>query len=178
MFMDEILSISGGKELAEFLNSLPVKIERNIMRAALRAGARVIANEAKNNVPVKMGGLKRSIRTDSTRTKGGVEATAKAGGRSGGKSKDKSAFYAQFVEYGTAAHLIKAGERKKRLVFTARDGNRVSTMQVNHPGATAKPFMRPALDSKKDEAMRAVTDKIKERLTREGINVVAPEGSE
>ena len=176
--MDEILSIDGGKELAEMLKTLPLKIERNIMRAALRAGARVIANEAKKNVPIKMGNLKRSIRTDSTRTKGGVEATARAGGRSGGKNKDKSAFYAQFVEYGTAPHIIRAGDKKKKLTFIARDGKKVSTTQVSHTGAKAKPFMRPALDAKGNEALKAVTDKIRERLTKEGINVPAQEGTD
>lgn len=176
--MDEIVSIAGGKQLAEFLSKLPPRIERNIMRAALRAGARVIANEAKKNVPVKMGALKRSIRTDSTRVKGGVQATAKAGGRSGGRAKDKSAFYAQFVEYGTAAHMIKAGEKKKRLVFIARDGNRVSTTKVNHPGATAKPFMRPAFDAKGGEAVNAVAKAIRERLTQSHLHKVMPEGSE
>jgi hypothetical protein len=41
---------------------------------------------------------------------------------------------------------------------------------VNHPGARAKPFMRPALDSKSSEAIRAVGRKIGERLTKQGIN--------
>jgi HK97 gp10 family phage protein len=174
--MANLVNISGGKQLAEFLNQLPLKIERNIMRSALRAGASVIAKEAKVNAPIKSGNLKKSIRTGSNSKKGYVEAYVAAGGK---KSKDgklkKGAFYAQFIEYGTAAHLIKP-KNKKKLSFIAKDGNRVNTFSVNHPGLQAKPFMRPALDSKGTQAVAAVTARIRERLTKQGINTPALEG--
>lgn len=168
--MDDTVNISGGKQLAQFLQQLPLNIERNIMRAALRSGARVIADEAKKNVPVQYGELKASIRTGSNRKKGGVEAYARAG--------NKKAYYYRFVEYGTAAHIIKAGKNKQMLIFTARDGRKVETLQVNHPGAVAKPYMRPALDSKGNEAVQAVAQKIKERLTEHGIYTPALEGND
>jgi HK97 gp10 family phage protein len=167
--MDDTIHISGGKELGQFLQSLPLKIEKNIMRAALRAGARVIANEAKLNVPIQDGDLKRSIRTGSNAKKGKVEAYAKAG--------DKKAWYYRFVEFGTAAHIIK-GKNGGMLRFMAKDGKAIQTLQVSHPGAIAKPYMRPALDSKSGEAVMAVSNKIRERLTQEGINSLAPEGSD
>lgn len=163
------INITGGKELAEFLQGLPLKIEKNIMRAALRAGARVIANEAKLNVPVQDGDLKRSIRTASNAKKGLVEAYARAG--------DKKAWYYRFVEYGTAPHIIK-GRNGGMLTFTARDGKKITKQSVNHTGAVAKPYMRPALDTKGDEAVLAVTRKIRERLTKEGINTPAFEGTD
>jgi HK97 gp10 family phage protein len=167
--MDDTIHISGGKELGQFLQSLPLKIEKNIMRAALRAGARVIANEAKLNVPIQDGDLKRSIRTGSNAKKCKVEAYAKAG--------DKKAWYYRFVEFGTAAHIIK-GKNGGMLRFMAKDGKAIQTLQVSHPGAIAKPYMRPALDSKSGEAVMAVSNKIRERLTQEGINSLAPEGSD
>jgi HK97 gp10 family phage protein len=167
--MDDTIHISGGKELGQFLQSLPLKIEKNIMRAALRAGARVIANEAKLNVPIQDGDLKRSIRTGSNAKKGKVEAYAKAG--------DKKAWYYRFVEFGTAAHIIK-GKNGGMLRFMAKNGKAIQTLQVSHPGAIAKPYMRPALDSKSGEAVMAVSNKIRERLTQEGINSLAPEGSD
>lgn len=167
--MDDTINIRGGKELGQFLQSLPVKIEKNIMRAALRAGARVIANEAKKNVSVKDGDLKRSIRTGSNAKKNRVEAYAKAG--------DKKAWYYRFVEFGTAAHIIK-GKNGGMLRFMAKDGKSIQTLQVSHPGAIAKPYMRPALDTKSGDAILAVTNKIRERLTKEGINNVASEGSD
>lgn len=168
--MSSYVNIVGGKELGKFLQSLPVKVEKNIMRAALRAGAGVLAKEAKKNVPVDLGDLKRSIRTSSNARKGHVEASAKAG--------SKKAYYYAFVEFGTAPHLIKAGKNKTNLVFTSRSGEKIKTKQVSHPGAKAKPYMRPAFDTKGDEAVAVVARRIRERLTKEGINTVAPEGQD
>lgn len=156
------VNILGGKELAKFLSELPLKIEKNIMRAALGAGARVIMKEAKNNVPDKNGALKASGRVSTNSKKGRVEASAKFG--------SKKAWYGRFVEYGTAAHMIK-GKNGGNLKFTARDGKKVEVPQVFHPGAIAKPYLRPALDSKANESVAAVANKIKERLTKDGINV-------
>lgn len=176
--MSSEINIAGGKELQEFLRQLPKRVERNIMRAALRAGARVIANEAKKLAPAgDSGKLKKSLRTGSEFSKNKVEAYVRAGGRRSGAAKDKDAFYAQFVEFGTAAHQISP-KNKKKLKFRAKDGSMVTTKLVKHPGAKAQPFMRPALDAKGDAAIRAVSAKIRERLTKEGINVPAPEGND
>ena len=171
-------TIKGAKELFDFLNQLPLKVEKNIMRSALRAGASVIAKEAKTLAPVKMGGLKASIRTGSNAKKGGAEAYVRAGGRKNkAKSSDNSAFYAQFVEFGTAAHMIYPTKQKK-LKFKAKDGTTKFANFVLHKGAQAKPFMRPAYDAKSEEAILAVTNRIKQRLTKQGINVPAPEGND
>jgi HK97 gp10 family phage protein len=148
--------LKGGKELQAFLNQLPAKIERNIMRSALRAGAKVIADEAKLNVPVKDGLLRDSIRVSTRARKGQVTASAKAGSR--------KAWYWRFVEFGTAAHTIKSS------IGSALFFNGGAFKSVRHPGARAKPFMRPALDSKSNDAIRAVGRKIQERLTHHGIN--------
>lgn len=164
------VDILGGKELAKALAELPIKIERNIMRAALRAGASVVATEARRNVPVDSQELKRSIRTSSNSKRGMVEANAVVGNR-----KAKKGWYATFVEFGTAPHMIRAGKNKPMLSFRDRNGVWHRVLEVNHTGAKAKPFMRPAFDTKSEEAIKAVADKIRERLTNENINVVAPE---
>lgn len=164
------VDILGGKELSKMLNELPLKIERNIMRAALRAGASVIAAEARLNVPVDSQELKQSIRTSSNNKRGMVEANAVVGNR-----KTKKGWYATFVEFGTAPHIIRAGKRSPMLSFRDRNGVWHRVLEVNHTGAKAKPFMRPAFDTKGEEAIKAVADKIRERLTDQHINVVAPE---
>ncbi|ESX78244.1 HK97 gp10 family phage protein [Mesorhizobium sp. LSHC414A00] len=60
------------------------------------------------------------------------------------KDPDATAVYAdftwKFLEHGTAPHLIK-GRNGKRLVFTARNGARVSVPSVNHPGSAAQPHI-------------------------------------
>lgn len=186
--MADETTITGGRQLHELLQSLPAKIEKNIMRAALRAGAAVIRDEARAQAPVDMGDLRRSIRVSASARGGTVKASVKAG--------DKKAFYAHMVEYGTKPHLIKVREEdrpinyrltRKRGALThvsMRTINRRGLMigtnfvgpKVEHPGARPSPFMRPALDNASDKAIKAVADKVRERLTKEGINVPAPEG--
>ena len=154
-------NISGGRELDAFLQTLAVKVEKNIMRSALRAGANVFKDEAKANVPVDLGDLRRSIRVTTGAKGGQVTASVKAG--------NKKAFYWRFVEFGTAAHKI-APKNGRALAI----GGKV-VRAVNHPGARAKPFLRPALDAKAEMALRAIGVQIRARLTKEGINTPAIE---
>jgi len=156
---DEV--IVGGRELANFLQQLPVKVEKNILRAALRAGGIVFREEARDNVPVEDGDLKASIRVTTRMKRGTIYASVKAGGR--------RAPHWHWVEFGTKPHKIKA-KKQKALAF----GGNIARV-VDHPGARPKPYMRPALDAKSTAAIAAVAAKIRERLTREGINIPAPE---
>lgn len=161
--MSEDLGIAGGRELDEALKQLPAKLQANIMRAALRAGAAVLRDEARSQVPVRMGVLRKSIRVTASVNvrQGTVKASVKAGGG--------RAWYWRFVEFGTAAHKISPkAARALRLA-----GHVVSN--ADHPGARANPFMRPAFDAKAAAALAAVAAKIRERLTEQGINVPAPE---
>lgn len=50
-----MVQIHGLAELQRTLDQLPAKIEANVLRGALRAGANVIANEARRLVPVANG---------------------------------------------------------------------------------------------------------------------------
>lgn len=154
-------SIVGGRELDAFLQSLPVKVEKNILRSALRAGVNEFKDAAKANIRDQSGDLRRSVRV-STRVKGGtVSASLKAG--------NEKAWYWHFVEFGTAAHRI--GPKNAKALALAG----VVVNFVNHPGARAKPFMRPAFDLKAGAALEAVAAQIRARLTAEGINAAAPE---
>jgi len=149
-------SIVGGREIDAFLQQLPVKVERNILRAMLRAGANEFKKAAKEGVPVDDG--------VTTGSKGGtVYARLKAGGA--------KAPHWRWVEFGTAAHKIKA-KPQHALSFGG-----TTVREVDHPGARAKPFMRPAFDSASSAAIAAAGAKGRERLTKQGINVPAPEDS-
>lgn len=152
-------NIKGGEELQALLNSLAPKLEQNIMRGAMRAGAKVILEEAKRNVPVKSGELRNSLKISTKSKKGTVTASVKSG--------NKKVYYSRFVEFGVAAHSISA-TGKGFLNFGG-----IFAKSVDHPGATAKPFMRPAIDSKSTEAIDAVKEYIGKRLTKEGINTLS-----
>lgn len=170
------IHVTGLADLQKFLDTLPAKIERNVLRGALRAGAKVIEAQAKARAPVGQpssenkrlyggyaGALRDSIRV-TTRIKGGrVTASIKAGGKN---SKTKAdVYYAHMVEFGTSAHNI-----------AAHIGGWLSFMNifvksVNHPGAKPHPFMRPALDSQASNAVVAAADYMKQRLqSQHGID--------
>lgn len=147
-------NIAGGRELDELLQTLPAKLETNIMRSALRAGARVYLDQVKQNIPVKLGDLRKSARITTRKDRSGqISASVKVGNR--------QAFYAQMVEFGTRAHSITA----RAMVV-----NGAVVRSVDHPGARPHPFMRPAADEKFNEAVSAVQMQIRKRLTKEGLN--------
>lgn len=154
-------SIIGGRQLGDFLKTLSAKVEKNIMRSALRQGANAFKDAVKANIPVDNGDLRRSVRV-STKVKGGrVTASLRVG--------NKRAWYGHMVEFGTKAHRINP-KRAKALAIAG-----IAVRGVDHPGARPKPFMRPAFDSKSRAAIDAVAAQIRARLTAEGINTAAPE---
>lgn len=159
------VEIRGLAELHKTLQELPVKIERNILRGGLRAGAKVMEAEAERLCPeglptmdsvkrgARRGELKRSIRVSMRASKSTVRATLKAG--------NKIAWYAHLVEFGTARHWIKPKNRKS--LFVAGLFKEV----IDHPGARPKPFMRPAFDSKWRAAIDAMASYVRDRLPKE-----------
>lgn len=147
------VKIKGFAELQKALDELPGKLERNIMRGALRAGAKVFEAGAKRRVPVRSGKTKKAIRVSVKVVKGRIVATIRAGGQ-----------IPVWLEMGTNAHFIKA-KKAESLSFggTAREG-------VEHPGSQKHPFMRPTLDADAPAALLATGNYIKKRLTVQGIN--------
>ncbi len=85
------MDIKGGKQLAQLMKQVPLRIERKIAKKALREGARPVIKEARARAPKgKTGLLKKSIRA----------YTAKGAKIRIGPSRD--AWYAHFVEFGTS----------------------------------------------------------------------------
>ena len=155
-------NITGGAALDALLQTLPQKVETNIMRSALRAGAKVYLDQVKQNLSVisKTGALLASARITTRKGKDGqVSASVKVGNR--------QAFYAQMVEFGTRAHVIVAPPGG------AMNVNGTLVKNVDHPGTEKKPFMRPAADENFSQAVAAVQTQIRKRLTKEGLNVPA-----
>lgn len=151
---DEV--IGGTQEVVDFLEALPGKIQRNVQRTALRAGAKVMLEEVKQRIPVASGELARSARI-STAAKG---ATASASVKVG----NATAWYAHLVEFGTRPHVIRAAPG------SALNVNGTVTKSVQHPGTQGRPFMRPAADAGFARAVAAYRDKLRQRLTRQGLN--------
>jgi hypothetical protein len=179
--MAELIHVKGLKELQAFLNTLAPKLEQNILGGALRAARNVLEAEAKrlleSNGSVISAQLRDSVRVSVRKRRGKVRATIKAQG-------DKNE--AIWVEYGTAAHWITVKKEARPGRITRRGYRKVSIRTVNrmaktgslkigtnfvgasvsHPGARAKPYMRPALDGKAREAVIAAAEYIKKRLVK------------
>lgn len=154
-------AITGGRELDDLLQTLPAKMERNILRAALRAGAAVVLDEVKQRIPERTGQLRASARITTRYRQGTVTASVKVG--------NFVAWYAHLVEFGTRPHRITPENPRG---FLSINGSEVRS--ANHPGSRAQPFMRPAADASLQTAIDAVTRRIRERLTRQGIDTPAP----
>jgi hypothetical protein len=60
-------------------------------------------------------------------------------------------FYGPYVEYGTGPHEIRI---KKAKVLT--DGKNFFGKVVQHPGTEAVPFMRPAIDMMRGQALKII----------------------
>lgn len=177
--MTSELHITGLADLQKMLDSLPSRIEKNILSGALRAGANVLKADAKARCPVgppsatgakryKLyeGALRDSIRV-SVKAKGGrVTASVKAGGK---LKNGANVWYAHIIEFtGAKAHKIDA---KLGSALSFAGGKYKS---VDHPGMNAKPFMRPAFDSQAANAIQAAGEYIKQRLaTKESLDTSA-----
>ena len=128
----------------EGLEEVIAEIERrggNVRKALediCKIGAEVIRAEAAGNAPGSISGamLKRTSKKRRTL----VEVSV-------GPHRKK--FYARFVEYGTSPHLIRRG------VIGG-----IPRRNIRHPGARPRPFLRPALDTKHDDAQGKMGEKI------------------
>lgn len=152
--MDDLVHVKGLRELGKALQTLPDRIQRGAMRGALRAGAKVVRDAARENINSVSGDLARSLKL-STRSRG-TEVKASVGTK---------LFYARFVEFGTRQHAI--GPRDDGSLYFG--GRYVDS--VDHPGARPHPFLRPAIDAQASAAVAAVGQYLKLRLaTKHGLD--------
>ena len=181
--MSRAVPVKGLRELDRFLSVLPKNMQTGAYRAALTAAARPIRDEARLRAPKDTGEMAKGIRTGSARRNpdGTFSISVSVTG--------KHAFLAVFQEYGTVPHYITAGGSgmsARMLTRAARDGGTTGvddqvlvingnfvTGAILHPGQMARPFMRPALDIRADDAVRAFADRIRAYLEKK-TGFVAP----
>lgn len=194
------IHIKGLSELQKFLDELPAKLEKNILRGAVRAGMKVVLPVAQANIHAVSGELAAGLNVGTRTQKGKVFATL--------RTKGKHGFVGKFVEYGTRAHFISVqeGEKPINIRQSIRQGKLVrasmSTVNrgvrrraegsigqgdeavkslkiagrfvgptVSHPGSVAHAFLRPALDAMAQPAIIAAANYIRTRLSeKEGLD--------
>lgn len=128
--------------MEEIINRVQVmgRAAKDTEEKAVQDAGKVILDEAINN-------LKGQVKARTGDLEGGLSMSAVKGssGRRytliGIQKEDNSnIYYGKFIEWGASAHriIIRRGKSKQRV--------------VNHPGISAKPYLGPAYESKKNEA--------------------------
>lgn len=146
-------TVEGLKELDRLLRALPEKVAGNALATAVSAGARVIRDEAIARAPVDTGALKSQIFTKRLRSSSAAEKMSIVGVRGG---------LAKYANTKKNRRSGKAGQAYKT------DGKTFywKFIEFGTSKMAAKPFLRPAFDAKEHEAVKAMTDKLDERIQK------------
>jgi hypothetical protein len=176
----------GGEATKRYIEQLPKLLVERVLPGAARAGAKVIAAEAKSTLGGRQadagsGGkvlIADSVKVRSRKREGLIVARVLLSG--------PGAYVGRWLEYGTKGHFItldakaRQGMTARRANTRIRDGDTAlrGTLMINgkpvgttvyHPGASERPFLRPALDTKQTEAVAAAQAYITRRVRRSGI---------
>lgn len=137
-----VIKIEGVEEVVRELQKRGMNVSRGL-EAICTSGALVIEHEAKGNAGGTIGD--EMMHETTARRQTAVEVSV---------GPSKKAWFGKFVEFGTASHRVVPIERKA-LKFAG-----VYRANVNHPGGRARPFLRPALDTKSKAAEAAMGKKV------------------
>jgi HK97 gp10 family phage protein len=142
-------------------SAIAESVGEGALRAAGFAGAEVFRDEAKeNSLKNKKTGvlhdniIVKRLEEESSDTKQAYIVTV----RTGKFGTEGDAFYWRFVEFG---HSFVRRSKGKRDTITKR---RAEALEFGTSSAPAYPFMRPAYESKKAEAVEAMQAKLAEKI--------------
>lgn len=180
-------TVKGMDGVKQFLRSLPAKLESNVLKGALKAGADVIAEAARENC--HSDDVRAAIKTSAKVADHRVTAKIEI--------KGEGAYKAVWLEYGTSAHFISVDDsvregrtvgrinRQGKAAKKAGSVGPAATLVINgkpvgetvwHPGARPHPFLRPALDLHEEQALAAMRGHIVQKMTKAGIETADSEG--
>jgi HK97 gp10 family phage protein len=154
--------VQGLDQIRVKLHFFEEKMRRKVVGNALKKGSSLIRDQAiielkKKQSKYSTGNLEMAIKDYvMTQKESGGRFIR---GRKIGVQKGAYAFYWRFLEFGARPHTIKVNSKKILTDHRTFFGPRVS-----HPGTQKKPFMRPAYESKKDAAYRAIIDEMRRQL--------------
>ena len=159
------IDFEGFDEVQNCLKQLPEMARVKTLLAAQRKAAKPLVKTAKQLAPkanrsqtewfgsrrkIAPGVLKKSIGYITNR-KGKYPGIDVGPRTSKGRKKSKfDAWWAHFVEFGTAAFTVRKGKLKGK-VF---------------PGQAAQPFMRPAYDQHKDDIPRIMAEELRKGVDK------------
>lgn len=170
----------GQAEVSRYFDGLRADVVRSLLPGAARAGAKVIADEAREKVTSEAvrQGIRTAVRADDGRVVARIFV-----------AKGWSLSVGIWLEYGTDPHYITVDDSQRQGMSAGRINRlkkNAGTLVINgkpvgrtvlHPGARPHPFMRPALDTKEREAFAAAQSHIDKRVRPGGI-APDPEGDD
>lgn len=162
--MDE-MRLDGLKELQSTLKDLPDRIGNNVMRSALRAGAQVIRKEAQQRVPVLQDEVPHRKR-----------ATVKNAIRIRRSRRDKVGLFVGVkpLKGAQIAAFKKGGGGKGS--NNPNDPFYWTFLEFGTAKMAARPFLRPAFETKKGEALARILAKARERAVKESEKLAREKG--
>lgn len=146
--------VKGLSQVLADLRKLPEKIERNVVRGALRAGVRVFGAELGRRIPIRTGALAKSVKIRASNKKKMQPKVILSVG-------NQRAWYAHILERGAKAHDIRA-----RAGFALNVGG-VPRAWVRHPGIKPRYFLRDTFYAADDKAVEAFKIFLDKRMPRE-----------
>lgn len=132
------MQLEGMQELLEHLNRINLQITDDLTEKALKEGAELIKNDAKQIVRKDTHKLQNHI----------IVSNVKDGGVDIGPSQQGDAFYGYILEFGRKAGTRKYGRNKK----------------YRYPAMPPYPFMGPAFESNKEKVQEKMAQVIKREL--------------
>lgn len=160
--MADLPHVRGLANVNAALAGLVDRQRRNITRAGVAAGARVIVNEAKIEARANVRGqagpiiaaniIQKRVPEECSRDREVAIVTVRAGPS---KTKGRGAWFWHLFEFGTKGHGVHV-QTKKVLAETNGASGVFFGPEVVIPPMPAQPFMRPAFDGKWRDAVEAM----------------------
>lgn len=157
------VEIKGLRELERAMKELPKKMHRRILNASLAAGARLIEREAKERVPILKthtlrrlpGVIRRNIRVRPVRPQDGNNATVIVSVRN------------------LSAKQITVFKRAtgQKGAFNPNDPFYWRFVEFGTSKMAARPFLRPAFESRKYQAAAEIKSRLAKRIEIEATKL-------
>jgi hypothetical protein len=178
------ISITGREKIAEIFNGLPEKLQGKVMRPALRAGARVVLEQARHEIQSSLSTTDppyphladslhiRAMKRDRSK-KGRIGVVVISGVREELGIKNLDTYYPAHIEYG---HNTRKPRLDSIIMESVRRGTsaRPITFTVRH--VPANPFFKRALEASREAAMAAIENEVAVRIkTLVGLDRGAPD---
>lgn len=157
--MIEVKRVEGLTELRDMLRrKLPESVQGKALQGALREAAKPIVADARARVPVKTGRLRKAIYSFRDRASRRTQETRLISVRSGKRfqKQNRDAYYWKWIEFGHGVITLKHRRKGGKGQISNSHGTPAKGFFGKEVKAQpAHPFMRPAFEAKKFQALEA-----------------------